>query len=552
MLGLLAFCFQPVANGEDWRNLVQPIGTIVAVETAATVNTRLGGNPPFEATTDVTTITTGAPQYFVRFYNPSDGTYPSNAVGSWLMRAATVRGLTPAQVRDVFALPALPTHMTMVLVPAGYKMYTGIAAPIAGWGSGGAQQSKLIGPPWVPSDNFFNRQPVMASVLSYRLVAPGGNTARIAAYLDGRIAPAYSDLETVYLNLDLLYTPEEAPRLRDALDQIGPARYDHLTANALYAGVQFNEAVDQRIGALAAKTTAAAGPALALTAGPAPYIAENRGNGRGPNAWASTIGGIQRAEASGFNSTSAGLTGGADTWVGQNLLVGVALGGLHSRLDWTRHGGDAAVVHGRLGAYAAWVPGPFFLQATLNGGVSQAEVNRPIVFSTIARNAAARPQTWESGGGLRIGARLPMEGLNLVPTAAIDYFHHHREHFSETGAGSLSLNMAAATSRTLRSHLAVHLSTDLSMADGMTIAPLARVGWAHERPLDNRSLVAGFEGQPDTFSVDGDAKGSDILTTAAGVTITSGKRFSLFAQVGVEWRQDRRDQNLATGLAYRF
>jgi len=249
-LGLLAFCFQPVANGEDWRNLVQPIGTLVIVETAATVNTRLGGNPPFDTATDVTTITTGTPQYFVRFYNPSDGTYPSNAVGSWLMRAATVRGLTPAQVRDVFALPALPTHMTMVLVPSGYKMYTGIAAPIAGWGGGGAQQSKLIGPPWVDSDNFFNRQPVMDTVLSYRILAPGGNAGRIATYLDIRIPAAYSDLEKVYLSLDLLYSAAGASGFRDALEQIGPTRYDHLAANVFYTGLRFNQAVDDHLFAL--------------------------------------------------------------------------------------------------------------------------------------------------------------------------------------------------------------------------------------------------------------------------------------------------------------
>ena len=62
LLWVLAFGFLAPTYGEDWRNLVQPKGTLVIVETAATVNARLGGNPPFETTTDVTTInTSGSP-----------------------------------------------------------------------------------------------------------------------------------------------------------------------------------------------------------------------------------------------------------------------------------------------------------------------------------------------------------------------------------------------------------------------------------------------------------------------------------------------------------
>jgi hypothetical protein len=115
LLCLLTFLLAPPVWSEDWRNLAQPIGSLLIVEPAATVNTRLGGNPPFETITDVTTINTTVPLYFVRFYNPTDTANPSSAVGSWIMRAAAVRGLTPAQVRDIFALPSMPTHMTMVL-----------------------------------------------------------------------------------------------------------------------------------------------------------------------------------------------------------------------------------------------------------------------------------------------------------------------------------------------------------------------------------------------------------------------------------------------------
>ncbi|MEA5097520.1 MAG: hypothetical protein VB032_03170, partial [Burkholderiaceae bacterium] len=231
----------------DWRNLVQPIGALITVESASTVNDRLGGRPPFDAGTDVTTIRTVTPQYFVRFYNPTAAENPSNALGSWVMRSATVRGLTAAQVRDIFALPSMPTMMTMVLVPTGSNMYTGIAAPIDGWGAGGAQQSKLIGPPWVPAGNFVNQQAIGDCILCYRVLAPDGNVNRVASYLDARIPAAYSDLESVYTNLDLLYYGPTASQFRQAINQVSPLRYGNLAADSVRANVLFNDMIDQRI-----------------------------------------------------------------------------------------------------------------------------------------------------------------------------------------------------------------------------------------------------------------------------------------------------------------
>lgn len=57
--------------------------------------------------------------------------------GSWLMKLSDIQGLTPAQIQDKFALPYAPTHYCYVNVPAGVQMYTGVAAPVVGWGNGG-------------------------------------------------------------------------------------------------------------------------------------------------------------------------------------------------------------------------------------------------------------------------------------------------------------------------------------------------------------------------------------------------------------------------------
>lgn len=552
LLCISLFLFALPARGEDWQRLVQPIGNLVIVEGAATVNTRLGGNPPFDTRTDVTTINTTVPQYFVRFYNPTDGTNPSNAVGSWIMRTSTVRGLTPAQVRDIFALPSMPTHITMVLVPSGYNMYTGVAGPIAGWGDGGAQQSKLIGPPWVPAANFFNQQPVMSVILSYGLVAPSGNTGSIAAYLDRRIPAAYSDLEYVYLNLDMLYTEATLPGLRDALSQIGPARYDHLTANTLHAAVLLNDAVDQRIDSLFTAWKRESGrPSVVASLSSLPMIAEKKDE-NGTRMWVRGIGGSQRAGDLGFNSLSGGVVGGAESRMAQECIAGFFMGFQNSRLEWTGNGGEADTDYARLGAYAVWMDGDLLVQAGMNGGIARSDVSRRIEFPGIDRTASSRSDAWEINPRVRLAYRLPLAALDVVPAAGIDFFHQFREGFNETGADSLNLRVAPVRNETLRTHLGIGFSRELELPAGITVKPLFQVGWGREQYFDDHAIEASLRGQADQFTVYGDSRTADILTTGAGILLHSGRAFSFFAHYGLEYREDRKDQTLSAGLEYRF
>jgi len=544
-LATLALALSPAAWAEDWHNLVQPVGTVLSVESANAVNTRLGGNPPFDLATDVTTVQTSTPLYFVRFYNPDAAQNPSGAIGSWVMRSATVRGLTLAQVREVFALPSMPTSMTMVLVPSGSKLYTGIAGPIAGWGAGGAQQSKLIGPPWVPADNFLNQQTSGDCVLCYRQLAPNGNAGRVAAYLDGRIPAAYSDLENVYTNLDLLYADPLSAQFRTALDQVGPARYDNLTADALRVGVLYNDMIDQRVTeAFSERIPAAARVPLAGPAG---------SNGQAGNRlWVRAAGGAQRAGDLGFNSRSSGIFAGSDTWVSDNSLVGFSAGFAHSDLDWTGAGGHAQIDYAKAGIYAAWLPGNWFAQGSIHGSVAHGDASRRMAFALLSRSAASAPKGWEGNARMRIGYRLPLAGANVVPSAGLDYFYQSWDAFTENEADSLDLRVSSMKNRTLRSHVGVHASWDAPLHNGSVMTPMLQLGWAHEHPLDDRTITAGLDGQAGDFTVYGDSKSSDALTTGAGVNFISGKNFSLLVRYGLEYRRNFTDQTLTAGLNYRF
>lgn len=109
---------------------------------ATEVNLALGySNPPYRADSPAAQFSLSNSKQYVRVYTDQGR---GIEYGKWIMRAEDIQGLTPAQIRDKFALPSLPTHICDVNVPAGTQLHTGIAGPINGWGNGGGLQYDII------------------------------------------------------------------------------------------------------------------------------------------------------------------------------------------------------------------------------------------------------------------------------------------------------------------------------------------------------------------------------------------------------------------------
>ncbi len=98
-------------------------------------------HPPYKLGTTVNEIKLSHDTMFVRVY---DGDI-SGQFGGWLMKADDIRGLTPSQIQDKFALPAIPKFITDVKLPAGTIVRMGIVNPLDGWGNGGGVQFDLMG-----------------------------------------------------------------------------------------------------------------------------------------------------------------------------------------------------------------------------------------------------------------------------------------------------------------------------------------------------------------------------------------------------------------------
>lgn len=93
--------------------------------------------PPYKLGGKVQSIELTENSTFVRVYSKSP---QSRMEGQWVMRKEDIKGLTPKEIKNKFALPEEPTYMCEVELPKGTRMHKGVANEVDGWGSGGGTQ----------------------------------------------------------------------------------------------------------------------------------------------------------------------------------------------------------------------------------------------------------------------------------------------------------------------------------------------------------------------------------------------------------------------------
>lgn len=578
------------ARALDWTTLAQPVGTFVGntanpsgVYAPATINTLLlPATAPFDSGTSVTLIRVTQTHQFVRFYNPTDALNPSSAVGSWLMRASEVRGLTAAQIRDKFALPALPTNIVQVIVPSGFALYTGIAAPIAGWGDGGGLQTRLMAnknpaeiaaDDWLPAANYKYAQALNdAPVLSYRSATSGsGAAASMGAYMDALSPHANSDLDGIYNALDTLALTGQPSSVGQAMDQFSPARFDalntvHQRSSALQAA-----SLDARATALAQGIASADGeeaengePVLLAFAGGLeelaavlPRLGQRQTKAGEWGLWLRGTGEHLRDNAKGqtpFSAVTGAVHAGADKRISPELILGLGAGLARTQLDWEQDGGDSVTSTLSLAGYGFWNSGEYFVNADLTLDAAFTQARRRILTAVTDRVARSSQSGEGAGVRMRAGRRIALEdgGWTLTPSVELGYGLHRQNAFTENGAGDLNLDVRAATAQTLRTGAELAAGFRLALADGSVLSPEAALGWLRETPLDNRITRASFSGYSESFQTSGDDTARDSLTLRAGLLHSTSEGPTHFARYSGMLRDRSQVHSVELGCRWTF
>lgn len=577
-----------ITNVSAAETIVQPIGNLVQVWSPVLVNRYLakwdpniipGVTDPFDTHFAVTEIQPTKAMYFVRVYT---GT---NSIGTFLLRASSVRGLTPQQIKNIAALENTPTKIEYVKVPAGaqYGLWTGIAGPINSpghrWGNGGAEQIKIINkhtdqnPPLpdparfanytiAPIQNYMNGVLIGNKALSYTQSVSSGNAGKVAAYLDHHLPQPYSDMEDVYTTLDFI-NADGPPELAAALNQISPINFDTYSTvffrnELLFQKNLFEHTQDgyENINVLNLKSCTKQPLTLnrKCFASWVNLAAEQGEQSQGTN-------------RVGFYYQTGALMAGTDCQILPNVKVGAAAAYFRDHLGWNASGGNADLNNVKVGIYSNYFNSDYFLNSSLTGGANWNSAERNMNFTgngfavltgllsdtlTVNRTATS-DQTGQNLGLNFIGGKnLQFNEWNLLPTAQISYFYSRQDSFDESGAADLNLHVQDFSAQTIRTQLALLLGKLFCTPQGSIVKASLQLGWAHNFPLDNRVITASLPALGGDFSVNGYNQQTNELLASASISTKVIKKFWVDAQYNAFLSHGFNSQAVSVILKYYF
>ncbi len=230
----------------------------------------------------------------------------------------------------------------------------------------------------------------------------------------------------------------------------------------------------------------------------------------------------------GYSGQSYGVQFGVDTWLGQNVLAGLAVSYAHTEVNWAHDRGEGDVETLRVGPFATYTQGGLFLDAWATCGFHWNDTERDVVVGALRRQADADYGANDVSMYLGGGYDFELSGFTLSPTASLQYTCYRQEGFRESGGGGAGLRVGAETFHSLRSRLGVRLARELAM-EKVTLVPEVFAGWSREY-IEDQSLDASFLAGGTKFTTDQGGLGGDSAYFGAGVSAKLDDGLALFVR----------------------
>jgi len=254
-----------------------------------------------------------------------------------------------------------------------------------------------------------------------------------------------------------------------------------------------------------------------------------------------------------YTYDTAGVIGGLDFRIGERWLLGAMGGWARTDLDWVGRGGSGQADVGQIGAYAAFHHRGWFADGVFGYGLNWFDTRRDIKFEGLDRTAVSDHKGSQlilrAGGGRLFDVG---RGLGLEPTLDVQWLRVDQDPISETGAGDVSLEIAGRQVDSLRTALGLRMFRRFDLGKRVSLLPEVWGGWSHEFLDKNRTEVARYIGQTESFLVQGTRTARDGGVVDAGLSLFLGDQLSLRAGYIGQFRSSDTVHSLTFGLRMRF
>jgi outer membrane autotransporter protein len=244
----------------------------------------------------------------------------------------------------------------------------------------------------------------------------------------------------------------------------------------------------------------------------------------------------------GYNSTTLGTMIGYDAPIAPDTRVGLGIGYARSMINAKVFSANTDFNTYQATAYIAYEPGPLFVYGDVSFGWNDYTGTRNIVFPGVNSSAKAAYSGQDYTAYLAAGYHFFADGFTITPMASLQYTHVNLDGYTETGAGSIDLNVNSQSYDFVESRLGVKVAHPFHTSAG-ALVPEAHFNWLHELANPAVANTAAFvvPGSP-FFTTPGMKTAADTLNGGIGVTFLScsctARTWSLEAVYDFYWRPD--------------
>jgi outer membrane autotransporter protein len=254
------------------------------------------------------------------------------------------------------------------------------------------------------------------------------------------------------------------------------------------------------------------------------------------------------ANGEGYDQSGGGLSIGADTWVNEKLVLGVAGTYAPATVDFSE-GGKVDVESLRGQCYAVWLDRGLHLEGTLGGGLNSYDSDRQGLLGK-AKGSTDGTEFYLLFGG---GYEWQKGNWSAGPQANFQYTTASIDGFKEKGS-SAPLRISSQSEEALHTQLGLRVRY-LGYVKGTWtfFTPELQLGWRHDFN-DSVALGAKFaSGAGNAFTVTGPKLGQDSFVGGLGITMHWTRLLSSFFQYTGQVGQSGYDSHVINGgLALSF
>jgi len=257
----------------------------------------------------------------------------------------------------------------------------------------------------------------------------------------------------------------------------------------------------------------------------------------------------------GLSYNLGGFIAGLDRKFAPGFRAGVAAGFNAASLYSVGQPGTGTSNTLQFALYGEYLADAFYLDALAGYGHSDNRMTRPLVIPGLPYRAAQGYTTANTFfGQLEAGYKLavaPSFGGFVTPFARLQASTSTQSGFSETGADSLNLTVAAQTTQSLRTVMGAQLGAGIDAPWREKLNTVVRLGWSHEFADASRPVNAAFAGAPTVgFTTFGASAPRDGVVLGLGANTQVAERTNVYLRYDGDLAGGNTNHVLSAGLRY--